>query len=106
MIAEKEDGQIRISVWDSGPGIPPETLELVFGTLHQVNADSQSLGTGVRLTIAKEIVEAHGGRLFAEKLESGGRVTLTLPLSAGSLMAKLLIVDDEKNIRQASRQVP
>lgn len=81
LIAEKEDGQIRISVWDSGPGIPPQTLELVFGTLHQVNADSQSLGTGVGLTIAKEIVEAHGGRLFAEKLESGGRVTLTVPLS-------------------------
>jgi signal transduction histidine kinase len=81
LTAEKEAEQIRICVWDSGPGIPPQTLELVFGTPHQTNADIQSLGTGVGLAIAKEIVEAHGGRLFAEKLEGGGRVTLTIPLS-------------------------
>lgn len=81
LTAEKEDEQIRISVWDSGPGIPAQTLELVFGTLREVRGDLQSLGIGVGLAIAREIVEAHGGRLFAEKLEGGGRVTLTVPLS-------------------------
>jgi signal transduction histidine kinase len=81
LTAEKGDEQVRICVWDSGPGIPLQTLEMVFGTMRQANTDIQSLGIGVGLNIAKEIVEAHGGRLFAEKLEGGGRVTLTVPVS-------------------------
>jgi PAS domain S-box-containing protein len=84
LTAEKEDDQIRISVWDSGPGIPPQTLGLVFGTPYPASADLLSVGTGISLAIAKEIVEAHGGRIFAETLESGGRVTLMLPLSRTS----------------------
>ena len=69
LTAEKEDEQIRISVWDSGPGIPPQTLDLVFGTPYPASADLLSVGTGISLAIAKEIVEAHGGRIFAETLE-------------------------------------
>jgi len=81
LTAKNEEEQIRVSVWDSGPGIPLQTRELVFGNPHQAGGALQSLGTGISLAIAKEIIEAHGGRLFAEKLEDGCRVTLTLPLS-------------------------
>ena len=84
LIAEKEDSLISITVRDSGPGIPPETLDLVFGTPYPATADLLSVGTGISLAIAKEIVEAHGGRIYAETLESGGRVTLILPISRTS----------------------
>ena len=100
LIAEKEDRLIRITVRDSGPGIPPETRELVFGSSLRADDALQCLKSGFSLSIARQIAEAHGGRLFAERLQDGGSVTLTLPLSQRKLMANLLIVDDEKNIRQ------
>jgi PAS domain S-box-containing protein len=74
--AEKEDNFIRISVWDSGPGIPAHMRDAVFGDVDAV----QYVGAGFGLAMAKEIVEAHRGKFFAERLEDGGRVTLTLPL--------------------------
>ncbi len=81
LTAEKEDDLIRITVWDGGPGIPPETRELVFGSSLESGNALQCFETGFSLSIAREIVEAHGGRLFAEKLEDGGSVSLTLPHS-------------------------
>lgn len=84
LTAEKEDRQIRISVWDSGPGISPRTRELIFGNTIQAAAVLQNPEGGVSLAIAREIVEAHGGRLFAETFEDGGRVALTVPLSQES----------------------
>jgi signal transduction histidine kinase len=79
LIAEKEDDLIRITIRDSGPGIPPETRELIFGS--SLMAGDALHKTGFSLSIAREIAEAHGGRLFAEKLQDGGSVTLTLPLA-------------------------
>ena len=84
LTAEREDRQVRVSVWDSGPGIPPRTRELIFGNTLQAAAVLQNPEGGVSLAIAREIVEAHGGRLFAEKFEDGGRIALTLPLSQES----------------------
>jgi PAS domain S-box-containing protein len=84
LTAEKEDRQIRISVWNSGPGISPRVRELIFGNALQAGAVLQNPEGGVSLAIAREIVEAHGGRLFAETFEDGGRVALTLPLSQES----------------------
>ena len=81
LIAEKEDRLIRITVRDSGPGIPPETRELVFGSSLRADDALQCLKSGFSLSIARQIAEAHGGRLFAERLPDGGSVTLTLPLS-------------------------
>ena len=80
LIAEKEDRLIRISVRDTGPGIPPETRELVFGSSLRPDDALRCLKSGFSLSIARQIAEAHGGRLFAERLQDGGSVTLTLPL--------------------------
>ena len=81
LIAEKEDRLIRITVRDSGPGIPPGTRELVFGSSLRAADALQCLKSGFSLSIARQIAEAHGGRLFAERLQDGCCVTLTLPLS-------------------------
>jgi PAS domain S-box-containing protein len=84
LTAEKEDRQIRVSVWDSGPGISSRVRELIFRNALEIGAVLQNPEGGVSLAIAREIVEAHGGRLFAETFEDGGRVALTLPLSQES----------------------
>ncbi len=84
LTAEQEDRQVRVSVWDSGPGIPPRVRELIFENTPQAGAVLDNPEGGVSLAIAREIVEAHGGRLFAETFQDGGRVALTLPLSLES----------------------
>jgi signal transduction histidine kinase len=60
--AQAADGRVWFSVTDTGPGIPPEQLENVFGEFWQARR-TDSRGIGLGLTIAKGIVEAHGGKI-------------------------------------------
>ena len=73
-----------LSVGDRGIGIPPEELDRVFDKFHRLTRASNDAtpgGTGLGLAIAKGIVEAHGGRIWAEGREGGGTiVTVSLPL--------------------------
>lgn len=63
--AEPELRGVRFSIRDTGPGIPPDQLAQIFGRFWQANpADRRGIGLG--LTIAKGIVEAHGGRIWCE----------------------------------------
>jgi signal transduction histidine kinase len=76
------DGAVRISVSDDGPGIPVADRERVFVRFHRVESarDRRSGGTGLGLAIAKAIVEAHGGRIWADSAPKGGaRITFELP---------------------------
>lgn len=71
-----------VAVEDSGPGIPPEDLERVFERFYRVDRSRARGrgGTGLGLAIARRIVAAHGGRLWAEnRPEGGARFTFTLP---------------------------
>jgi signal transduction histidine kinase len=58
--ADASDGRVWFSVTDTGPGIPPEQVEHVFGEFWQARSTDRR-GIGLGLTIAKGIVEAHGG---------------------------------------------
>jgi len=63
--AERGSGETRIAISDTGPGIPKENLEAIFGRFWQVGRhDPRGLGLG--LYISRCIVEAHGGRIWAE----------------------------------------
>ena len=66
--------RLRISIRDEGPGIPPDHLEKIFDRFSQVDAsDTRSKGgTGLGLAISREIVEHHGGRIWAESTLGGG----------------------------------
>jgi signal transduction histidine kinase len=77
--AEKKDSQVVISVKDSGQGIDPEILPRLFG---KFVTKSSTSGTGLGLFISKNIVETHGGEIWAEKNADGKGVTFsfTLPL--------------------------
>ena len=75
-------GKMIIYVKDTGVGIPKEYLEKIFDQFVQVKGhDSEVRGTGLGLTIAKEIVEAHGGEIWCEShIDVGSTFTFTLPL--------------------------
>lgn len=67
---------------DTGPGIPLEDLERIFGKFAQTGpAHMRGQGTGLGLTIAREIISQHGGRLWAENAASGGAMFIfSLPV--------------------------
>jgi two-component system sensor histidine kinase VicK len=76
--AEKKDNQILISVKDSGAGIDPEILPILFSKF----ASKSFSGTGLGLFISRNIIEAHGGKIWAENnLDGkGARFSFSLPL--------------------------
>lgn len=59
-------GRIRFVVTDRGRGIPPEDIDRVFDRFHRVDAEPGAAGTGLGLAICREIVQLHGGRVWAE----------------------------------------
>jgi signal transduction histidine kinase len=76
--AQPAAGQVRISVADTGAGIPAEQLPHIFGRFWQADR-SDRRGIGLGLAIAKGIVEAHGGRIWVEStVEKGTTFYFTL----------------------------
>lgn len=78
----REGDFVRVSVADDGPGIPEEDLDRVFEPFFTTSAQLSDgrRGIGLGLTLCKTIVEAHGGRIWAEAAEPHGAVfVFTLP---------------------------
>ena len=80
----------KVAVTDRGIGIPAEHLARVFDRFYRVGGTADAVaGQGLGLSICKEIVTAHGGRIWAES-EGPGRGTtfaFTLPLAVGAAAA-------------------
>ena len=76
------DGEVRCSVADTGPGIPPDQIPRVFDRFWQA-ARADRAGLGLGLAIVQGIAEAHGGRVWVEsELGRGTTFVFTLPLAA------------------------
>jgi signal transduction histidine kinase len=73
---QSETNGVVVAVGDSGPGIDPENLQRVFEAFYT----TKSSGVGMGLSICRSIIEAHGGRLWAEANEPRGSIfKFTLP---------------------------
>ena len=80
--AASVDGEVRVSVSDSGPGIAPEDQARIFEEFQQAAAGrEQREGTGLGLALSKRLVELHGGRIWVESEPGkGSRFVFTLPV--------------------------
>jgi two-component system phosphate regulon sensor histidine kinase PhoR len=72
--AESVLGGVRFAVRDSGVGIPEDSLSRIFERFYRVEKSRTSSGTGLGLSISKHIIEAHGGRIWAESDERRGSI--------------------------------
>jgi len=81
--ARASDGATRLEIADSGPGIPPEMKDYIFERFVQYGSDGAEKGSaGLGLSIVKEIVEAHGGRIFVESNNShGSKFIVDIPVA-------------------------
>ncbi|HZP18986.1 MAG TPA: ATP-binding protein [Bauldia sp.] len=77
-----EGGHLTVTVDDDGPGVPQEELEAVFKPFYRLDAarNLDESGTGLGLSVARDIARSHGGDIVLEKSPMGGlRATVTIP---------------------------
>jgi signal transduction histidine kinase len=81
----KQNGEVLVSVADTGPGISPEDSERIFEEFQQAHSGNgeRPEGTGLGLALSKSLVELHGGRIWVES-EPGQGSTFTFTLPVGS----------------------
>src|SRR4029079_4238974 len=77
-----EGPSARLVVRDSGPGIPPDEIVHVFERFYQVDesATRTQPGTGIGLSLVKELVELHGGTITVDSGDAGTTFTAPLPV--------------------------
>ena len=101
--AARQDGHVAVSVTDEGSGIAPERLPLLFTKFSQADTGDTGAGTGagdhrsygLGLAICKGIVEAHGGRIWAESdgPGRGARFTFTVPTVEEAASSPAAVLD-------------
>ena len=112
--AARAGAHVEVSVADEGRGIPAESLPHLFRKFSRVQSEEQAGDTGLGLAICKGIVEAHGGRIWAESDGPGlgARFVFTLPVildagpalrsarsrDGGQSAGTVLVVDDDPMI--------
>ncbi len=79
LCARSRDGVLSVTIADTGHGIAPKDLEHIFDRYWR-RKSTEGGGTGLGLYIARGIVEAHGGRMWAEASPEGATFVFTLPL--------------------------
>ena len=80
--AARLNGEVRVSIADTGPGIAPEDQARIFEEFQQATAGKeQREGTGLGLALSKRLVELHGGRIWVDsELGKGSTFVFTLPM--------------------------
>jgi two-component system sensor histidine kinase KdpD len=87
IIAVNAQNELLVTVADHGHGIPAGEEQRIFEKFHRVANEGSQGGAGLGLTICRSIVEAHGGRIWADNLPSGGAAFhFALPLSEPPLI--------------------
>lgn len=95
-IVDKDGDWITVKVTDTGVGIPAHEIDRIFERFYKVDQarDRKKAGTGLGLAIAKHVIEAHGGKIWAESSGSGSTFYFTLPVE--ELILEKLSVPNRK----------
>lgn len=91
-------GNLRIRISDSGPGISPDQRDVIFNRFYQIQDESNrnKLGTGIGLHLSRSLVEIHHGKIYVdENIESGACFVILIPLDNSYLQP-----DEMTNIQQ------
>jgi two-component system sensor histidine kinase KdpD len=95
--ARTRENWLEVEVADQGPGIPEEYLMQVFNKFFRLSRHEKFSGTGLGLAISKGIIEAHGGKIWAENRPGGGsKIIFTLPLTISETESKSQTMDSRK----------
>ncbi len=89
------DQTMLVQVSNQGPPVPEEHLDRIFDKFYRITAADRVTGTGLGLSICKGIIEAHGGRIWAENLSDGLAFKFTLPLSREGSTPNIPVEADE-----------
>ncbi len=79
-----QEGFIYLAIQDNGPGIPEDKLQHIFERFYRIDSERTKdlMSTGLGLAIARELIEAHGGKIEASSVEGKGSCfTLALPIN-------------------------
>lgn len=79
------DRDVKVKVWDNGPGIEPENQPYIFDKFYQVRNQTRKKpkGSGLGLAISRKIIEHHGGNIWVESLPGKGtKFSFSLPLTS------------------------
>jgi C4-dicarboxylate-specific signal transduction histidine kinase len=94
-----KDGRVHLRISDNGRGIAPAIADRIF--LPFVTDKQSQGGTGLGLSVSYSLVKAHDGEISFENRASGGtRFTVLLPTVLKRKAAKILVVDDDRMVRQ------
>ena len=93
--ARVEDETIHVQVSNQGPQVPPEHLERIFDKFYHITVADHVTSTGLGLSICKGIIEAHGGRIWAENVSDGLAFNITLLLTWDGAKPPQVPIDTE-----------
>jgi two-component system, OmpR family, sensor histidine kinase KdpD len=93
--ARVEGDAVHVQVSNQGPQVPSEDLERIFDKFYRTTDADRVTGTGLGLSICKGIIEAHGGRIWAENLSGGLSFNFTIPLTWDGTKPYQLPMDSE-----------
>ncbi len=104
LISEFDDKSIRISIHDSGPGVPEENLQKIFEPFFTTKPEGK--GTGLGLSICNEIIREHGGNLYvSSELGSGTRFFIELPITEPDKPSPTVAPPDKADQMPGSKKI-
>ena len=105
--ARTSQNRVVICVTDQGPGIAEEEQSRIFEKFYRGKEQQNLKGSGMGLAIAREIMRAHGEKIWvASKLGKGSDFCFSLPIAPGEQRmsaGRILVIDDDPQIRRAMR---
>jgi signal transduction histidine kinase len=97
LVVERSAGEVRLTVSDRGPGIPPEEHATIFERFRQRDTDSPAGGVGLGLYIVRSLVTAHGGRVTVSSPPGQG-ASFTVSFPVARLDGGSVVVPDDAGV--------